>query len=602
MLEVFSLINGTMVKCNNKIMMVADPTPIQFTNKVGLVDEATFKKSSGFSDDFANVEYYNVNEVESIEAVKANPETIKSFFRLEADIWKLTKENKYPFAPKCKPFVFSVEDLEVFVKKLKKTRKDILFPWLGYFVITSLAKPKKITEESFFSIEILWALIKSELELFGRESFESESLKVLKDMIQAYKSNQDKNLNEFKVSDFIKGYLIEIIEKKSQNEKLNKKEREAYIKFINEFETKHLYTLSKIADAYYLGNNIVEADWKKAEKALINLFKKVKDPLAASRLANIYCSSVLGEPDYKKAFEYLNKKANSEDIECDYMLSDLLRKGLGTRKNTKKAFDLINRAYENITSCLVFGIEEENFFDGQYPEVALRMGIFYEEELGTKVNYHIAMQYYLKAKYCLEMRSMRQSFHSDDLLMKAINSRIGRVADKNDSNEFDFSDMPGYPGAAYQDLTKRDVTRLQKLIDKIFASNIQTFIFRDSKASFVKTIEDLLDSYNDEQIYQASFDWVKKNADDYDKVSFFIYVFDQYLSELTLANPYPLLAFLFIKIMEKKKESDENNLISLIISLLGKAGFLSYDKMKTYTIDTDKNFVNEVKRQKAEQQ
>lgn len=32
MIEALSLINGIMVKCNNKIMMVADPTPIQFTN------------------------------------------------------------------------------------------------------------------------------------------------------------------------------------------------------------------------------------------------------------------------------------------------------------------------------------------------------------------------------------------------------------------------------------------------------------------------------------------------------------------------------------------------------------------------------------------
>lgn len=112
----------------------------------------------------------------------------------------------------------------------------------------------------------------------------------------------------------------------------------------------------------------------------------------------------------------------------------------------------------------------------------------------------------------------------------------------------------------------------------------------------------MLDSYYDEPIYQASFDWVKKNADDCDKVSFFVYVFDQYLSGLTLANPYPLLAFLFIKIMKKKKESDENILISLIISLLRNTGFLSYETMKAYTIDTDKNFVNEVKRQKAEQQ
>ena len=63
MIEAPNLINGIMVKCDNKIMMVADPTPIQFTNEVGLVDEAIFKKSSSFSDDYDNIEYHNVNEV-----------------------------------------------------------------------------------------------------------------------------------------------------------------------------------------------------------------------------------------------------------------------------------------------------------------------------------------------------------------------------------------------------------------------------------------------------------------------------------------------------------------------------------------------------------
>ena len=158
--------------------------------------------------------------------------------------------------------------------------------------------------------------------------------------------------------------------------------------------------------------------------------------------------------------------------------------------------------------------------------------------------------------------------------------------------------MPGYPGAAYQGLAKRDITKLQKIVDNIFSSDIKTLQEISSLVSFEKNIDDLYNKFEDEAIYQASFEWLKENANNYSRVSFFISVFDDYFSGLVLANPYPLLAFLYIRFIENKVEADKDILTDLTVSLLRNAGIISFDIMKTYSLDTDKNLINEVQRQK----
>ena len=207
-------------------------------------------------------------------------------------------------------------------------------------------------------------------------------------------------------------------------------------------------------------------DWKKSEEALLKLYEfgKMK---AANSLGYIYYSNRLGSPNYDKAFFFFTKAADDGIIEATYKLSDMYRKGHGTTKNLRKAWNLLNKVYREELEKI-----KSRIFDCKYADIALRMGYFYEEGLLNKQDYHKAMEYFLRAKFALEMRLMRYNHFGDSKVLKKINEAIERVFRNNTNENYEIFDLPGFPGTAYKKLSLKQIGYLEQKINDLFSSDI----------------------------------------------------------------------------------------------------------------------------------
>ena len=169
----------------------------------------------------------------------------------------------------------------------------------------------------------------------------------------------------------------------------------------------------------YTGNAIYSQDWKTAEENLIKLVDVCKNPWAANSLGYIYYYGRTnnGVSDYEKALKYFTIAQIAGISEAKYKLCDMLTEGKGfPAKMPEIAFKSISNMYYELLN----EFRGENY-SCEFADVAVRMGnYYYDLAKEDHRSLFFAYQYYMIAKYALELRMKHDPQYGDESVMKRL--------------------------------------------------------------------------------------------------------------------------------------------------------------------------------------
>lgn len=169
----------------------------------------------------------------------------------------------------------------------------------------------------------------------------------------------------------------------------------------------------------YTGNAIFKQDWKAAEEYLLKILELFDDAYAANSLGYIYYYGRTnnGEPDYEKALKYFTIAEMEGITEAKYKLCDMLFYGYGFPKKMPELAlkNLISLYYD-----LMGEFEDENY-SCEFADVAVRLGNYYlEVSKENEAAIFSAYNFYMTAKYALELRMAHNKQFGDESVMRRI--------------------------------------------------------------------------------------------------------------------------------------------------------------------------------------
>lgn len=169
----------------------------------------------------------------------------------------------------------------------------------------------------------------------------------------------------------------------------------------------------------YTGNAIYPQDWSTAEENLLKLVDVCKNPWAANSLGYIYYYGRTnnGVSDYEKALKYFTIAQMAGITEAKYKLCDMLTEGKGfPAKMPEIAFKSISNMYNELLN----EFRGENY-SCEFADVAVRMGnYYYDLAKEDHRSLFFAYQYYMIAKYALELRMKHDPQYGDESVMKRL--------------------------------------------------------------------------------------------------------------------------------------------------------------------------------------
>ncbi len=534
---------GDWVRCNGKIMFVMDSAEDEMNaGQIGLMEEnapVVFNEEESFAG--REVVYYPVSKIEKLPEVDVDESVLKTLFRLETSVWKLCEQGLYPFSDRSGTFTLTDDDLKAFASNLPKADGIMMDNWTmqfsaGYHV-THVYCPDD--DAGQLSLSLVWSTLR---DIFGWFDIEEDDLENITDIIDCYFASKGKSLLEIEVPDFLKTQIICGIEEHAKKNDISEEQRKIYVSFLDDLCRRNdHWALEHKAYAYYGGNGVVPCDWMIAEQTLLKL-EKAGDSSAANSLGYIYYSDRLGEPDYNKAFYFFSKAAKKGIVEARYKLSDMIRKGHGTEKDPDKAFKMLQKVYSEQLASI-----RDGFFSCNYADVALRMGCCYEEGAGCEQDIHLAHEYYIRAKYAIDMRALRGGSFGDGVVKKNIETALERIREKDPSSDFHIADLPGFAGTEYLDLSEEKKVALFSKIEQLYNCDFFSDDFDpDGHEDHLELVSKVMDEYSFKDFYYASFDWLRRNCKTPEQYINFANLYYYYGgSDFFVDNPYPFLAYLY---------------------------------------------------------
>lgn len=205
--------------------------------------------------------------------------------------------------------------------------------------------------------------------------------------------------------------------------------RAAFKTFTDELAEKGDFDALRIKGyACYGGSSVYECNWQTAADCMERLWKEGSFGYAANTLGYIYYYGRLsdGVPDYEKAFYYYSVASTFGVTESKYKLADMFLKGQFVKKNTMLAASMIEKLYGEYRYRF-----EQGEFDGEFADVALRMGNIQLEELNpisADLMKFRAYRFYLQAEFALTLRMQENSFFGDETVKKKLRTKMAELS------------------------------------------------------------------------------------------------------------------------------------------------------------------------------
>lgn len=537
-----SFLYGDWVRCDGQVMLVDDSSGCAYLGKLGLrKEDAPVIYDKEMAIQYPEAIYYPVEAVEKLPEVDVGEAVMRSFFQLETTPWRLCEQGLFPFSDQSGTFTLTEDDLKVFAGNLPKADSIVIDNWKEQFAsrrhVTHVYCPYE--ETNGLSLNLVWIAIREIMTWFDIEEDEPEAIT---NIIDVYFASKGKELCEIDAPDSLMASVITAIEENAEDSEPTKDEKKAYVCFLDKMCSRgDSWALEKKAYAYYGGNKFVPCDWKISEQALLKL-EHAGNKYAANSLGYIYYSDRLGEPDYDKAFHYFSEAAEAGVAEARYKLSDLYRKGHGVEKDPDKAIAMLKKVYSYQLAAI-----KDGDFCCNYADVALRMGYCYEEGAGCEKDLKKAREYFLRAKYAIEMRILRGPGFGDEVVRRNIEAALERVGQQEDSEEIRITDLPGYPEMEYSSLSAWSKKALLGHMEYLYGCDFCADDFDpDGRGEHLDRAMQVMKKYSDSDFYTASFEWMKKHCETADQYINFANLYYYYGgTNLRVADPYPFLAYLY---------------------------------------------------------
>ena len=205
--------------------------------------------------------------------------------------------------------------------------------------------------------------------------------------------------------------------------------RSAFKTFTDELAEKGDFDALRIKGyACYGGSSIYDCNWQTAADCMEKLWKDGGFGYAANTLGYIYYYGRLSEgtPDYEKAFYYYSVASAFGITESKYKLADMFLKGQFVHKNLSLAAEMIEKLYGEYRYRF-----EQGDFEGEFADVALRMGNIQLEEmnpLSADLMKFRAYRFYLQAEFALTLRMQETKFFGDESVMKRLRAKMADLA------------------------------------------------------------------------------------------------------------------------------------------------------------------------------
>ena len=265
----------------------------------------------------------------------------------------------------------------------------------------------------------------------------------------------------------------------------------------------NFYGMKELGFYYYCGDDGKNVDYKKAEKLFLKAINLKADPYLANVLGYIYYygKGNNGIPDYDKAFKYFSVAYLSGGLfEAAYKLSDCFKHGYGTTKDEKTAFRLVSQIYEQ---NLYYYFETD---DSKYADVALRVGSFLKDGVGTDKDLKMAYIYFLRARTAIKSRINCIYYVGDIGLANSINKSIFSIKEELKYGDRLINEKyHGYILKDYEnDLGENSVfeTDVKVIDDKCF----KLFIKPKEEIDKIKYVDILVEEYSfNERVKELEF-------------------------------------------------------------------------------------------------
>ena len=416
---------GSYVRYQGKIMIVFDETDYELAGPwnvhdrfflgTGYVPEGTPITLIGENDEY--VFPAKRDEIELLKPYCADQETVRKLFRLEVMAWELAKEGKYPFVYDSDSILIDEQDFKCFYKRLKDDEVYDLDAWHKAFIEMKFAFCQKETEPGM-TIGTLWSIFQKDL---GYLDMDESTADYYLSWLKIYEANKNKPLSEIELDEKQKKEFCDYMELYDRYP--SAEQIKAYRKFLDKLvDSGERKAIETKAWGSYGGNELLECDWKEAERCLLKMYEANVDKAnAANALGYIYYSNRLGEPDYEKAFRFFSEAAKEDITEAKYKLADMYRKGHGTEKDTDKAF----RTYMKL-----YNWQEAEYEKGavnDLADIALRLGYCYENGEGVGKDLIKARYYFVKAEEAVKLRINCGGKFGDEVVFNNIQKALERT-------------------------------------------------------------------------------------------------------------------------------------------------------------------------------
>ncbi len=563
---------GDWVRCDGQIMYVcyyyADEGQLRLHKK-----DMPVVYESGCDTPFPETVLYPVDAVQKLPDVDVNKDVIRSFFRLEKTPWELCEQGFYPFSESSEDFMPTEDDLKAFATNLPGFDALVIQEWINDFAYAEsyICCPEEKTGS--LSLDMTMDMILT--AFYTRRNELGIKVRLITEIIDVYLSSKGKPLSEIEIPAFFQTALLDMIEENTADGELTEEQRKAYVRFLDELcDSGDEEALYRKACAYYNGNGIIPRDWGIAEQALLKLDDIWGDGYSWIKLSlgDIYSSCCLGSPCYEKALYYYRKALKAHSNEAAYEISGLYHKGIGDEKDFETVFSEIKDACD----YHIVEIHRSRQFNCKYADAALHLGYCYEDGIGCEKDLHKAHEYYLRAKFVLDMRTADHEYLGKnydyidecvDRLRREIDAALECIREKDPEGNIVIDDLPWYSKLASSDLSLKEKAALADKMESELTEEME-YLYSSGHASgefspqeyeeHKKRALKVVEKYSPADFFRASFNWMWGNKRQQEELVNFANLFYYYGGAgCCRSDPYDFLSCLYYVLVVDYYYEDE---------------------------------------------